>query len=329
MARIRTIKPEFASDVKLATVSRHARLTFVLLITQADDEGLVAAAHRQLLGQLYPHDEDVTSAMLLEWVEELVAAGVVRWRATNDGAPVIELVNWSKHQRVDNKSRSQLSAMLAPFDPAPPPSAVARRGSPRVAANLSESPQVAEVRRLDLGPGTKEQGTGTAAATSAAECQSVTSEVSASAGVAVVVEAEAERVTFDMAFAEYPRRAGGNPRRDAEQAWNARRREKVAPEDMLAGVRRYKAYVQAEGIEGTRFVLQAATFFGPSLRFSEEWPLSVGSDPEHPEERRFREFAAEHNRKIAEDEEWLMERLRARGILAPDEVLRPIGEVAA
>lgn len=144
MARIRTIKPELAQDLKLASTSRDARYTFILLITQADDEGLIPGAHRQLLGLLYPHNDDVTAAQLLHWIEELESIGAIRWRATVDGAPVIELTNWSKHQRVDNKGKSHLAATLA--DPA--------ATNDILAASRREPPQVAESRGLDLGPRT-------------------------------------------------------------------------------------------------------------------------------------------------------------------------------
>lgn len=146
MARIRTIKPEIASDVKLASVSIQARYTFVLLISQADDEGLIAGSHRQLLGSLYPHDETVSTGDLLSWVEELVTVGLLRWRATLEGAPVLELANWSKHQRIDNKGRSQLAAALSPL-----------------AESRGEPPRTAETRGLegDLGPRTLDRGSGT------------------------------------------------------------------------------------------------------------------------------------------------------------------------
>lgn len=121
------------SDKKLASTSRDARYTFVLLITQADDAGLIAASHRKLLGDLYPHDECVTIGDLLTWLEELVDIGAIRWRETHDGMPVIELVNWKKHQRIDNASKSKLAEVLKPF--------TETRG---------DSPQPAEVRGLDV-----------------------------------------------------------------------------------------------------------------------------------------------------------------------------------
>lgn len=149
MARIRNIKPEVVSDVKLARVSRDARLTFVYMITQADDLGLIPGAHRQLLGILFPVDDAVTIGMLLGWIEELVSAGMVRWRATRDGVPVLQLINWTRHQRIDNAGRSQLGALLAesPED-----------GSPQLAEDRGESPRDAELRGSSpLGPRTKDQ----------------------------------------------------------------------------------------------------------------------------------------------------------------------------
>ena len=116
MARIRSIKPEFPADEKLATVSRDARLTFVLLMTQADDEGLILASPRQLLGLLYPFDDTVTPQMLRGWIDELVAAAErVRWRKTTGGAPVLELPNWKKHQKIDKPTPSKIRPLLAPL----------------------------------------------------------------------------------------------------------------------------------------------------------------------------------------------------------------------
>jgi hypothetical protein len=78
---------------------------------------------------------------------------------------------------------------------------------------------------------------------------------------------------FEQAWAAYPARHGGNPKKDALAAWNARRREGEAAATMLAGLERYKAHMTAEGKVGTQYVLQAATFFGPGKRYLEPWPV--------------------------------------------------------
>ena len=243
MPRIRTLKPELASDVKLARVSRDARYTFVLLITQADDEGLVAAAHRQLLGSLYPHDDDVTVPMLLAWVEELDTIGAVRWRSTTDGAPVLELVNWSKHQRVDNKGKSHLAANLEPF-------AESRGGSRRAA----------EVRRLDLGPRTLDLGSMTRSPRKAA------------------TRLREEHPEFGGIWELYPHREGDNPRRDASRAFNARIAEGEAVEVLRGGTARLKAYCERKGIVGTPYVMQGKRFYGPTKPYLNTW--DIAADPE-------------------------------------------------
>jgi len=115
MARIRSIKPEFPGDEKLAMVTRDARLTFILAMTQADDEGLLSAAPRQLLGSLYPLDESVTPPLLEAWIGELIAIARVRWRFTTDGARVLEFVNWKKHQKIDKPSPSKIKPLLTPL----------------------------------------------------------------------------------------------------------------------------------------------------------------------------------------------------------------------
>ena len=115
MPRIRSIKPEFPHDEKMALVSRDARLTFILCWTVADDDGLFRAAQRQLMGQLYPLDRAVTPAKLETWLTELVGVGVVRWRTTRDGARIGEIVKWADHQLIKNKSKSFLLGQLAPL----------------------------------------------------------------------------------------------------------------------------------------------------------------------------------------------------------------------
>ena len=76
---------------------------------------------------------------------------------------------------------------------------------------------------------------------------------------------------FEQAWQAYPKRAGGNSKAAAWKAWKARIKDGVTTEAMLAGVSRYAGYVRATGSEGTQFVKQAATFFGPDRHFEEVW----------------------------------------------------------
>lgn len=112
MPRIRALKPETPQDEKLASVSREARLTFLYSLTLADDDGLFRANPRQLLGQLYPFDGDVSEPQLAGWIQQLVGIGLLKWRETKDGAPVLEICNFSKHQHITKRSKSFLLNQL-------------------------------------------------------------------------------------------------------------------------------------------------------------------------------------------------------------------------
>lgn len=76
---------------------------------------------------------------------------------------------------------------------------------------------------------------------------------------------------FELAWREYPRRAGANSKKSAYSAWHARRREGVSPEVMLDGVRRYVKFLQASDKSGTQYVQRASTFFGPDRNFEYSW----------------------------------------------------------
>jgi hypothetical protein len=112
MARIRSIKPEIAQDAKLARLSRETRYHFVLCWTQADDEGYLRASPRLLLGLLYPHDRDIGEAVVDRMGAELVEAGLLELRGTEDG-PIAKVRNWAKHQKIDHPSRSHLAPLFS------------------------------------------------------------------------------------------------------------------------------------------------------------------------------------------------------------------------
>ncbi|WFC79313.1 helix-turn-helix domain-containing protein [Enterobacter roggenkampii] len=82
---------------------------------------------------------------------------------------------------------------------------------------------------------------------------------------------------FEQAWQAYPKRAGGNSKAAAWKAWRARIKDGVNTEAMLAGVNRYAGYVRATGSAGTKYVKQAATFFGPDRHFEESWQAPSGA----------------------------------------------------
>lgn len=55
---------------------------------------------------------------------------------------------------------------------------------------------------------------------------------------------------FSECWDAYPKRDGGNSRKEAEKAYRARIKAGVLPADLLAGVQRYATYIRAKGQEG-------------------------------------------------------------------------------
>ena len=94
-------------------------------------------------------------------------------------------------------------------------------------------------------------------------------------------EKPTENPEFEQAWHRYPKRSGNNPRADAQKAWNARRKEGVTPEAMLAGLSRYVGWCEITGKIGTETVMQAVRFFGKSRPFEQEFtpPAIPGSSP--------------------------------------------------
>ena len=71
---------------------------------------------------------------------------------------------------------------------------------------------------------------------------------------------------FEVFWEAYPRKLA---KRQAWQCWNARLNDGVPAGDLLLACRNYRDYVAREGIP-LRYVMHAATFLGPNLRY-QDW----------------------------------------------------------
>lgn len=74
---------------------------------------------------------------------------------------------------------------------------------------------------------------------------------------------------FEDLWSRYPKRSGGNPKREAWKAWRTRRGAGVAQAELVEAVDNYRAFVRSTGKEGTEHVMQARTFLGPNERWTE------------------------------------------------------------
>lgn len=100
MARIRTIKPEFWSDEKLAPLAPVHRLVFLGLISQADDAGRLVDNIRLLDGLLFPETDDSCAESLAELAR---LKRIIRY-TSDSGQRLIQVTTWDEHQKVKNPS---------------------------------------------------------------------------------------------------------------------------------------------------------------------------------------------------------------------------------
>ncbi len=106
MPRIRTIKPEFWTDEKLAPLRPIDRLVYLGLISMADDAGRLIYNVKMLDGMLFPETDDSSR----ESIEILIRLSrVSKYRALS-GQKLLQIVRWSSHQRVANPSKHVLPA---------------------------------------------------------------------------------------------------------------------------------------------------------------------------------------------------------------------------
>jgi hypothetical protein len=149
MARIRQLKPEFWTDDKVASLSRDARLLFLGLWTEADDDGRLVDSAKLLAGSLFPFDDDVTPKKLGTWLEEVVDQGlVIRYR--RGAASYLHIVNFKRHQKIAHPRRSSL----------PPPEDDPSNAGGTREGRTTAAPDPPATRAPDLGvKGSRGQGT--------------------------------------------------------------------------------------------------------------------------------------------------------------------------
>lgn len=102
MARIRTIKPEFWEDEKLAKLPIHARLLFIGTWNFADDNGVLQANPVLMKSHIFPY-EDIGISTISEWIDILVENGMLI-RTTYNGKDYLVIRKFLIHQKINRKS---------------------------------------------------------------------------------------------------------------------------------------------------------------------------------------------------------------------------------
>lgn len=105
MARIRTIKPDFWTDEKIVCLPFEARLLFIGLWTFADDSGAMMYRPDRIRMQIFPADAGIDIDSLIDL---LCITGLIE-RMESGEEEIISIPNWSRHQKIDNPSRTTIS----------------------------------------------------------------------------------------------------------------------------------------------------------------------------------------------------------------------------
>lgn len=122
MARNRTIKPTFWSDVKIGELKRDARLLYIGLWNFADDLGVVSADSRFLKASIFPFD-DIRPRDIDDWLKSLETSGMIV-PIVYDGKALYVIPNFGKHQvicrpniKMANVSPDILEQLIAAYKP--------------------------------------------------------------------------------------------------------------------------------------------------------------------------------------------------------------------
>jgi hypothetical protein len=105
MARIRSLKPEIWLSPQVMNLSHSARLLFIGLITQADDDGRGSADVRRLKAAIFGGD-DFTCAQVGQWLVEVAAQGLAIIYDGDAHGMLYQLPTWNTHQCVNRPTPS-------------------------------------------------------------------------------------------------------------------------------------------------------------------------------------------------------------------------------
>lgn len=112
MPRIRTIKPEFWKEEKVAKRlpgpdGRQARALFIALWNFAEDTGVARGNPAYLRSEIFPYDDDITTRDVSRWLE-LLERGRFIVRYEREDQTYLWVRGFAKHQRIERPSKPTL-----------------------------------------------------------------------------------------------------------------------------------------------------------------------------------------------------------------------------
>ena len=109
MARIRTIKPDAPQHRKVGKLTDRAFRLWVVMLTQADDEGRLVADPDQLRLLAFGYQPKTLTEHVVSALGELTEASLIRLYVS-EGTQYADFPSWSDHQRINRPTPSKLPA---------------------------------------------------------------------------------------------------------------------------------------------------------------------------------------------------------------------------
>lgn len=128
MPRIRTIKPEFWSDEDLSGLPAETHMLAAALLNHADDEGYFNANPKLVKAVCCPLRED--SVSVHKSLELLSEVRYLRLLNGSDGKQYGQVMNFTKHQRVNRPTESKIKGLIVITEDSVSPHGAVTDGSP-------------------------------------------------------------------------------------------------------------------------------------------------------------------------------------------------------
>lgn len=244
MARIRSIKPGFFTNDRLAELPALTRILFAGLWCHADRCGRLEDRPKRIKAEVLPYDDYSVDTGL----DDLQSAGFIL-RYTNEELAYIQIVNFCKHQIPNVKERP--STIPAPC----------QHGVDTVTNQCEHSSNTVQAhdKHMTSTPlyGYQEQE----------QEQEKTVKAHRANGAR---RADTYSPVFEDSWVARARRSGADSKLAAWRAWRARMDEGVTEDAMASGMARYRDWCDATGKTGTEYVKQTCVFLGRDRHFEQE-----------------------------------------------------------
>lgn len=275
MARIRSLKPEYATSEAMAELSIPCMMHFALLWTYADDEGRGIDNPRLIKAAIWPLRDEIGAAEVEDFQCELAKHGrIVRYES--GGKRLFQIANFTEHQRPQKPSPSS-------YDP-PPIGLLVESGTDTGTlweddgSDTGDLPSVVVVGEgvvegVVVGDG---GGAGEDSSPPAPSARSLAIVPASS----VADQSPLLPTGFDAFWAHCPRKAG-KPK--AETAWTKALRRGATEAELIAGMDRWAEYWTADGTD-VKYIPHPSTWLN-SCQWQDETPptkrRAAGSKPSY------------------------------------------------